>query len=51
MISEIIANHTGQPLEKVIKDSERDFYMGPEDAVAYGLVDETLLPTSKMAQV
>lgn len=51
MISEIIANHTGQPLEKVIKDSERDFYMGPEDAVTYGLVDETLLPTSKLVQV
>ncbi|MEM7174547.1 MAG: ATP-dependent Clp protease proteolytic subunit [Chlamydiota bacterium] len=51
ILSEIIAKHTGQPLEKVIKDSERDFYMSPEDAVAYGLIDEMLLPASKLVQV
>ncbi|MCB1083002.1 MAG: ATP-dependent Clp protease proteolytic subunit, partial [Simkania sp.] len=35
-LAKIIAEHTGQPLEKIIEDSERDFYMGPQDAVKYG---------------
>eukprot|EP01067_Filipodium_phascolosomae_P006902 Filipodium_phascolosomae@DN5284_c0_g1_i1.p1 len=34
-LSAIIAEHTGQPLEKVIEDSERDYYMSPEDGVKY----------------
>jgi ATP-dependent Clp protease protease subunit len=36
----ILAAHTGQPPEKVKSDSERDFYMGAEEAKAYGLIDE-----------
>jgi len=51
MLSEIIARHTGQSLEKVIKDSERDFYMGPDEAVAYGLIDEILLPAARTVKV
>ena len=39
----IIANHTGQPLEKVAKDTDRDFYLSAEQAVEYGLVDEILV--------
>ena len=38
----IIANHTGQPLDKVAKDTDRDFYLSAEQAVEYGLVDEIL---------
>lgn len=38
----IIAKHTGQPLEKVTADSDRDFYMDPKMALAYGLIDEVL---------
>lgn len=38
----IISNHTGQPLEKVAKDTDRDFYLSAEQAVEYGLVDEIL---------
>jgi ATP-dependent Clp protease protease subunit len=38
----IIAAHTGQPFEKVKRDSDRDFYMTAQDAKAYGLVDEVL---------
>jgi ATP-dependent Clp protease protease subunit len=41
---EIIAEHTGQPVEKVEKDSDRDFWMLAEEAKAYGLVDEVLKP-------
>ena len=37
---EIMARHTGQPLEKVIKDTERDYFMAPTDAKAYGIIDE-----------
>jgi len=43
-LAKIIAEHSGQPLEKVIEDSERDFYMGPEKAVEYGLIDKVLEP-------
>ena len=42
MCSQIIANCTGKDLETVIKDSDRDFFMDPEEAKAYGLVDEVL---------
>ena len=38
--AEIISNCSGQPLEKVLKDSERDFFMSAEEAVEYGIVDK-----------
>ena len=38
----IIAQHTGQPYEKVAKDGERDYWMTAEEAKAYGMVDEIL---------
>ena len=44
-VSQIIAEHTGQPLEKVIEDSDRDFFMSAEDAVKYGLIDKVVTPT------
>jgi ATP-dependent Clp protease protease subunit len=42
VLNEIIAGHTGQTVEKVAADSDRDFYMSAEDAKAYGLVDDIL---------
>jgi len=42
LIRSIIAKHTGQPLEKITHDTDRDFYLSPEQAVEYGLVDEIL---------
>ncbi|WP_243304527.1 ATP-dependent Clp endopeptidase proteolytic subunit ClpP [Geothrix oryzisoli] len=36
------AKHTGQPLKKVIKDMDRDFFMGAEEALEYGIVDKVL---------
>ncbi len=42
-LDRIIAKHTGQPLERVEKDSDRDFFMSPEEAKEYGLVDEVIL--------
>jgi ATP-dependent Clp protease protease subunit len=45
VIAEIIAEHTGQPLEKVLEDSDRDFFMGAEEAVKYGLIDKVVEPS------
>ena len=41
-LNRILANHTGQPIDKIQLDTERDNFMGAEDAIAYGLVDKTL---------
>jgi len=41
-LDRILARHTGQPLERVEKDSDRDFFMSPEEAKEYGLVDEVI---------
>lgn len=42
LIKDIIVKHTGQPLEKVTHDTDRDFYLNPQQAVEYGIVDEIL---------
>jgi ATP-dependent Clp protease protease subunit len=42
-INRIYSERTGQPLEKIEKDVERDFYMTAEEAKAYGLIDEILV--------
>lgn len=44
---EILSNHTGQTVEKVAKDSNRDFWMTAEEAKEYGLIDEVLLTNAK----
>ena len=44
LLIELIAKHTGQPVEKVEKDIDRDFYMSPEEAADYGIVDKVLQP-------
>jgi ATP-dependent Clp protease protease subunit len=36
----ILAHHTSQPLEKIVKDTERDYFMSPDAAKAYGIIDE-----------
>jgi ATP-dependent Clp protease protease subunit len=41
-LNQILAHHTGQPLEKVEKDSERDFFMSGSQAKEYGLIDEVI---------
>ncbi|MEO7001229.1 MAG: ATP-dependent Clp protease proteolytic subunit [Ktedonobacterales bacterium] len=42
VINDIIAFHTGQPLERIQRDTDRDYWMSAEDARAYGIVDEVL---------
>jgi len=41
-VNRILAKHTGQPLEKVEKDTDRDFYLSAEEAKEYGIVDEVI---------
>jgi ATP-dependent Clp protease, protease subunit len=41
-LEEIIAQHTNQPMEKVSKDMERDYYLNAEDAQQYGIVDHVV---------
>ncbi len=41
-INEILAERTGQPLEKIAKDTDRDFYMTATEAVEYGIIDEVI---------
>ncbi len=47
IIRNILAKHTGQPVEKITHDSDRDFYLNPQQAVEYGIVDEILTKTTK----
>ena len=41
-VNRILAKHTGQPLEKVERDTDRDFYLSAEEAKEYGIVDEVI---------
>ena len=40
----ILAEHTGQTLKKIAKDTDRDYFMSPEEAVEYGLIDRIISP-------
>ena len=48
-LTEILAHHSGQPFERVKRDTERDYYMTAHEAKAYGIVDEVLEPANAPA--
>lgn len=48
-MAEIIAHHSGQPVDKVERDIDRDFFMSAEEARAYGIVDEIIAPRRGVA--
>ena len=48
-IRQMLADHTGQPYERIARDTDRDYYLNAEQAVEYGLVDEVLAPPVKGA--
>jgi len=41
-LNELYAHHTGQPIEKIERDMDRDYFMSAEDAKAYGLIDQVI---------
>jgi ATP-dependent Clp protease, protease subunit len=47
-LNEIMAKHTGQPLEKISQDTERDYFMSAEEAKLYGLIDEVITRPPKL---
>ena len=47
VINEIIQRHTGQPLERIVRDTDRDFYMSATEALEYGIIDEVLTLAEK----
>jgi ATP-dependent Clp protease protease subunit len=46
-LNQIFSKHTGQPLEKIQADTDRDFFMSGDEAKAYGIVDEVIYSTKK----
>ena len=46
-INEIMAQHTGQAVDKVQKDTDRDYFMSSEEAKEYGIIDEVIMPGKK----
>ncbi|MEK7310493.1 MAG: ATP-dependent Clp protease proteolytic subunit [Chloroflexota bacterium] len=49
-LNKIFVKHTGQPVEVIEHDTERDFYLDAEGAVKYGLIDHILTPSEKPAE-
>ena len=44
IINDILSNHTGQPIEKIEKDTDRDFFMSAQEAREYGIIDKVIMP-------
>jgi len=42
VLNQIISNHTGKSIEQIAKDTDRDFFLGADESIAYGIVDEIL---------
>ncbi len=50
ILNDILVKHTGQPLKKIEKDTDRDFFLSAPEAVTYGLIDE-VITTSQLAKI
>ena len=48
LLNGILAKHTGQPIERVQQDTERDYFLTPEQAKSYGLIDDIILAPDKV---
>ena len=48
-LNELMAFHTGQPIERIAEDTDRDFFMAPDEAKNYGLIDEVVSQRPKFA--
>lgn len=49
-LNKILANHSGQSLKKIQKDTERDYFMSAEEAKAYGIIDKVLLERTNISE-
>lgn len=45
MLNELLSEHSGQPIEKIKEDTERDYYMSAQEAIEYGLIDKVIEKT------
>jgi Clp protease len=48
-LNRLIAQHTGQPVERVERDTDRDYFLSPEEAIDYGLIDGIIEAPPKVA--
>jgi ATP-dependent Clp protease protease subunit len=48
LMEEILARHTGQPIDRIHQDTDRDYYMDPEEARAYGMIDAICAPRTQL---
>lgn len=48
-LNEILVQHTGQPIDVISRDTDRDFYLTPEDAVKYGIIDNIIAQRKKQS--
>jgi len=49
-LNQMLADHTGQPVERITEDTDRDFWMSPEEAAEYGLIDSVQVPRKPLAK-
>ena len=47
ILNDILSRHSGQPIDKIIKDTDRNYFMSPDEAKAYGLIDEVFQRKTK----
>jgi ATP-dependent Clp protease protease subunit len=50
LLKSLLARHTGQPVERITKDFDRDYFMNPQEAVEYGIIDEVLTPRKEKVE-
>lgn len=48
MLENILSKHTAQPLDRIKKDSDRDYFMSSQEAQVYGLIDEVIIPDARL---
>jgi ATP-dependent Clp protease protease subunit len=49
-VNEILSQHTGQPVSKIEQDTQRDFFMSPQEALEYGIIDKIITSQKTMKQ-
>jgi ATP-dependent Clp protease, protease subunit len=49
-LNRVLSEHTGQSVERIAEDTERDFWMNPEEARSYGLIDKVQMPRKRVAR-